>query len=98
MVNFSFTNKAAVYKYDRGVNAANLTIEDINRANARLAPRRQELIKNNLLKATSDDPGYKPPIPLTPRPLFDYARWSKKALAKALLGRQLKTRQALKIM
>lgn len=98
MVNFSFTNSVGVYKYDKGVNAANLTIEDINKANARLFPRRQQLIKDKLLKATSDDLGYKASTQVFACPVFDYAKCDRKTLAKALLARRLKSKQEMKIM
>lgn len=98
MVNFNFTTTPSGYKYDRGVNAANLTIEDIEKANARRAPRRQQLIKDGLLKATNDDPGYTPPTPAPVSPFFDYAKWDRKTLAKALTARQLRSKQEMRIM
>lgn len=89
MPSFDFVQGAGSYRYAPGVNAANLTAQDIRDANARLAPRRQGFIKNGRLTATRDDPGYQPPTDSSDKLFFDYAKWSQEELSKAVADRQI---------
>lgn len=102
MVSLDFTTGLNHYGYDVGVNAANLTYDDITRANARLKPFRQQRIRNGLLKATRDEASTIAPAPAVATAdtshLVHYAKWTKKELVKAILGRQLKSATKAKSM
>lgn len=89
MPSFNFVEGAGSYSYGPGVNAANLTAKDIRDGNAKLAPRRQQLINNGMLQATNNDPGYQSPTASNNKPFFDYAKWSRKELMKAVISRQI---------
>lgn len=98
MPSFNFLAKASHYCYPPGVNAANLTMNDIRGANAKIAHLRQGRIDNGLLKATRDDSGYQPQMPYTKKPLCKYFAWDTKKLAESLLARGIKSRQQMKFM
>jgi hypothetical protein len=98
MVNFSFTGGPTYYGYAPGVNAANLTLQNIQDANARLDPVRQRRIKDGKIKATQADPGYKSPDTLAAetKPKSIYTKWSLKELVKAIVARKIKSKAELK--
>jgi hypothetical protein len=77
------------YGYDKGVNAANLTLKDIQSANSRLAPARQRRINGGLLRATRDDPGFVSPKSAATKGFCDYAKWTKVEILEAMIARGL---------
>ena len=81
------------YGYKEGVNAANLTSQDIKAANARLAPMRHQRIKGGLLKATRDDPSYLASEPVAHEGSCDYAKWTKYEMLEAMVARGLATKR-----
>lgn len=99
MVSFNFTDSGPnYYGYDAGVNADNLTKKDINKANARIDPFRQQRIVDGLLKATRDDASYVSPKAATAATahLINYAKWTKKELVKAIVERKVKSAKKAK--
>lgn len=95
MPSFSFSKTAGYYRYDEGVNAANLTMKDIKDANAKLDWFRQRRINDGLLKATREDPGYKPPEAGSSYVHHDYRNWRKKELKECLIARGINDEAAL---
>ena len=91
---FDFEKGPNYYGYEAGVNIANLTLKDIKTANKRLEPMRQRRIRDGLLKATCDDPGYVSPKPAATKGFCDYAKWTKTEMLKAMNARGLSTKQA----
>jgi hypothetical protein len=98
MVNFLFTGDPTYYGYAPGVNAANLTLQNIQDANARIDPFRQRRIKDGKVKATRTDPGYKSPETLAAetKPKSIYVKWSPKELTKVIIARKIKPKAELK--
>jgi hypothetical protein len=90
---FSFETGPNYYGYEKGVNAANLTLKDIKNANSRLAHMRQRRIKDGLLKATRDDPGYVSPTAATTKGFCDYAKLTKTEMLEAMIARGVATKQ-----
>lgn len=87
---FSFTDRATYIGYASGVNAANLTSQDIANANARLRP---------LLKATQGDAG-KVSTTRSARGNWDatlpnYPSWTREELRKAIVERRIKSGKAV---
>jgi hypothetical protein len=82
------------YGYEEGVNIANLTLKDINKANSRLAPMRQRRIDEGLLRATRDDPGFISSTPAATKRYCDYAQWTKTELLEAMIARGVATKKA----
>jgi hypothetical protein len=100
MVNFSFTGGPTYFGYAPGVNAANLTLQNIQDANARIDLFRQRRIKDGKIKATRTDPGYKSREALAAetKPKSIYTKWSPKELVKAIVARKIKFKAELKRM
>lgn len=100
MCNINFLQGPSYYGYGPGVNAANLTSKDIAKANARIKPQRQRRIQHGSLKVTRGDTLDKSStnsavgdgcLSTVPK----YSSWTRKELRKAILGRRIKSENAV---
>lgn len=74
---------AGYYSYGLGVNAFNLTRQDIAEANAKLYSQCQQRSQDGSLKATQGDT------------MSTYLNWTRKELCKAIVERRIKSGKAL---
>ena len=74
---------AGYYGYGPGVNASNLTRQDIAEANARLYPQCQQRSHDGSLKVTQGDT------------MSKYLNWTRKELRKAIVERRIKSGKAV---
>lgn len=81
---FSFTDRPTYIGYAPGVNAANLTMQDIANANARLRPLLDATQGSSTRSARSnwDDT------------LPNYSSWTREELRKAIVERRIKSEKA----
>lgn len=77
---FSFTDRATYIGYGPGVNAANLTMQDIANANARLRPLAST---TRSARSNWDDT------------LPNYSSWTREELRKATVERRIKSGKAV---
>lgn len=81
---FSFTNGPTYFGYAPGVNAANLTMQDIANANARLRPllNATQGSTSRSARANWDDT------------MPNYSSWTSEELRKAIVERRIKSGKA----
>ena len=99
----SFQQGPSYYGYGPGVNAANLTSNDIAKANARLEPQRQRRIEDGLLKATQGDAKTNTASKSARGDgvnegdgavsVSKYSSWTGKELRKAIVDRRIKSKK-----
>jgi len=100
MCNINFLQGPSYYGYGQGVNAANLTSRDIAKANARIKPQRQRRIQYGSLKVTRGDTVDKSATDSAASDggvstVSKYSSWTRKELRKAIVGRRIKSENAV---
>ena len=100
MCNINFLQGPSYYGYGPGVNAANLTSKDIAKANARIKPQRQRRIQHGSLEATQGDTVHKSATNSAAGDgavsiVSKYSSWTRRELRKAIVGRRIKSENAV---
>ena len=87
---------ASYYGYGPGVNAANLTGQDIAKANARIKPQRQQSIWDGSLKGFRNDTKMSTACePACGVIMSKYFSWTRKELSKAIVDNRIKSGKAV---
>jgi hypothetical protein len=87
---------AGYYSYGPGINASNLTRQDIAEANARLRPQCQQRSHDGSLKATQSDITMSTASELTGGVTTSkYLNWTRKELRKAIVERRIMSGKAV---
>lgn len=100
MCNINFLQGPSYYGYGPGVNAANLTSRDIAKANARIKPQRQRSIQHGSPKATRVNTVHKSATnsevgDVGASTVSKYSGWTRNELRKAIVGRRIKSENAV---